>query len=355
MIEKSKVKFLGGKTEFIAIDFFKIICILLVVTIHIPMFIDINSELSFWTNQVLARIAVPFFFIASGYFIGDKICNSYKLISYCKRILIMYIIYTIIYLPVIMKYWITNDRSNIKDIIVFIRDFFLVGSYMQLWYLLGLVVAALILYVSVVKLKLSDKKLIIISSILYCIGVLGDAYKNLFLNIPIIKSLLAIYYKVFGTTRNGLFFGFFFLTLGYLLNKYRYSIKNKINLYIIITLLSFLLMNIEEYFARYITNHTEQNMLFSTPIVVIFLYLSLCFIDVSKKYLQFGIWFRHTAALIFGFHMILSFYISKLIYNIFELNSLEYYLLIIIANIILSIIILLFQKKYNSKLLGYLY
>lgn len=345
MFKVEKTNCLSDKKELICIDLFKLICALLVVTIHIPMFNDINSELSFWTNQILARIAVPFFFISSGYFVANKITDFSKILTYCKRILILYIIYTALYLPQIIYGWIKSDRNIIINIVAFIRNAFLIGSYTQLWFFVGILVATIILYLSIGKFKFSDKKLILVSSTLYAIGVLGDAYKNLLLDIPILGNIMTWYYRVFETTRNGLFFGFLFLSIGYLIHKHQKQIKNKSNIYIALTLLSFFIMNIEEYFARYITNHSGQNMIFSTPIVTTFLFLSISFVNVPIKYKHLGLTIRKLSVLIFGFHLLLAFYVRFLLSICdINLNSLEFYATIISLNILLGLTLIRLQK-----------
>lgn len=70
--------YLKMKEEFIAIDILKFFAALLVVSIHVPPFYDYNFEVSFWMKNVLSAIAVPFFFMASGYFCAEKMENEKK-------------------------------------------------------------------------------------------------------------------------------------------------------------------------------------------------------------------------------------------------------------------------------------
>ena len=62
-----------------AVDIFRVICAFLVIIGHTRPFMNINSNLDFFLTNVLLRIAVPFFFIVSGYFFYSnmKINNNY--------------------------------------------------------------------------------------------------------------------------------------------------------------------------------------------------------------------------------------------------------------------------------------
>lgn len=62
-----RINSLADKTEYYAVDVFRIIAALAVMTIHIPLFADMSSELSYWQENVLARLAVPFFLMTTGY------------------------------------------------------------------------------------------------------------------------------------------------------------------------------------------------------------------------------------------------------------------------------------------------
>jgi surface polysaccharide O-acyltransferase-like enzyme len=50
------------------IDLIKFICALFVVSIHVSPFASYNSFINYGLKNYIARIAVPFFFVASGYF-----------------------------------------------------------------------------------------------------------------------------------------------------------------------------------------------------------------------------------------------------------------------------------------------
>lgn len=92
------------------IDVFKMLCAILIVSIHIRPFLSFSKTLDFFEGDIVARIAVPFFYATSSFFFFGKILfseqrkiikckeNSLRLIKYLKRILLLYIIWSGIYL-----------------------------------------------------------------------------------------------------------------------------------------------------------------------------------------------------------------------------------------------------------------
>ena len=135
-----------------AIDLFKFICSLLVVSIHIPMFgnnTDFLQMASLGMNRWVARIAVPFFFVSSGFFLYRKTYAegfSWKPCkSFSRKILRLYILWTILYLPLIPDYLAGHENNLQPMILEFLRRFLLAGSFRHLWYLPTLFFSVIIL------------------------------------------------------------------------------------------------------------------------------------------------------------------------------------------------------------------
>ena len=55
----------------INIDVARFVVSFLVIAIHISPFININQEFNFFFTRILGRIAVPLFFMITGYFVID--------------------------------------------------------------------------------------------------------------------------------------------------------------------------------------------------------------------------------------------------------------------------------------------
>lgn len=73
------------------IDIFKLIFALCVVAIHTNLFGGVKYGYILKCN--IYRLAVPFFFICSGYFLADKVIKSnYNVGKFIKKNLVVYLI-----------------------------------------------------------------------------------------------------------------------------------------------------------------------------------------------------------------------------------------------------------------------
>lgn len=207
--------------NYYGLDIVKFISAFLVIAIHTAPLLEISERANFIFVQVIARIAVPFFFITSGFLFFRKVdmsreWNDYENIRYLKhylfRIFRIYALWTIVYLP--CNYLILQGDGGITfaSILRYLRDVCFNGSYYHLWFLPALMFAVFAVYMLHSRFRL--KTIMIISLILYLIGMLGNVYGNFLYDIPLISSVFHIYTKVFVTTRNGLFFGMIYIAMG---------------------------------------------------------------------------------------------------------------------------------------------
>ena len=173
------------------IDLTKFLCTFLVIAIHFPPFSQVHFQsadtMNFVLSMVLARIAVPFFFMATGYFLlGSD--NPDRVMGYCTKILRLCGIWSMI---------------------------LLLGSHGHLWYLKATVAAVIAVSVCLRWLKLP--LVCVLGFGLYVIGLLGDSYYG-FLEplrrFGLVDTVIRIYDLRFGTTRNGFFMGFPFVLMG---------------------------------------------------------------------------------------------------------------------------------------------
>lgn len=145
---------------------------------------------------------------------------------YLFNIFRIYLIWSLIYLPLSLKLLMKTNTNFFKIAINYLRDFLLTGSYTQLWYLNGLMVAVGIISFLLYR-KWKPEKILIISFVFYIIGMLGNAHFGVvrpLLRVPFVGRLIRAYFKIFITTRNGLFFAFFFVSLGMILSNREISI-----------------------------------------------------------------------------------------------------------------------------------
>lgn len=282
----------NNKVNYQNLDILKYICSILIIILHLKPFLNYSSELHFAFNNVISRTCVPIFFICTGYFVSKKERDNPDYIrNYLKRILHTYLIWNIIYIPIIFLQYpnleiINKYISNIKIPIYFLIPIMLIviifysGTYYHLWYFPALILSLLVL--SKWKKKFNIKYLLILSFFLLLFGS-TETYNGVLL--PIIKQFVSYYYSIFFTTRNFLFFGLFYVTLGYFIGQKKeiYSKHCFWKLLVSIFLLVF------ETFLLHNTKRLNSNILLSCIPLTYYLFICSIYISNNLKYkFQFG-------------------------------------------------------------------
>lgn len=198
------------------LDILKIVLAFLVVALHIFPVSKLKGFEGFISYEIasgITRIAVPTFFLISGYFLRNKLEDKSYLWKYAKRILLLYVVWQLIYLPDLIRFY------NLKRFSSFDAFLKLVYGYWHLWYLLASVFAVGLLYLSR-NLSLKIKGFVIASLLLlgYCYQI---AYQSSFLH----NLNGQFVYQIIGTTRNFLFFAFPMMLLGTLYENWKDSLS----------------------------------------------------------------------------------------------------------------------------------
>ena len=212
------------------LNILKYILSILVIILHLRPFIHYSNELDLAFNNIVSRICVPLFFIITGYFVAKKEKDKSNYIdTYIKRTIPLYLMWSLIYIPIILitmiqylhqinEYIIKMNISMpliILLIIVLLPIVLIVmlcysGVYYHLWYFPALMLSLFVLKKWKEKYKLNY--LFIISFFLLLFGATETYYGLLPLSI---KELVTYYFNIFFTTRNFLFFGLFYVVSGY--------------------------------------------------------------------------------------------------------------------------------------------
>lgn len=329
--------------NFNALDLMKFILSLFIIAIHFPPLDSYSSLGSFLFTEGLSRIAVPLFFITSGFFFAYKNINNRKSIYiYIRNLIKLYLFWSIIYLPYTIYDWVMNDTNLLLDILIYIKNFLFVGSFIQLWFFIALAFGILLLIILLKKISIN--KTLFISFILYIIGVFGDSYYGFLNHIPSIKNIYDTYLFIFETTKNGLFFGFFFVTLGYYINIKNIKFTKSIG--ITGSLLSLLFILAEVLFIKNLDYALDFNMYFSLIPASFFIFILIKEIKLPNNPLYSTL--RKSSVLIFEIHLLISaliFVIAHILKTEMILNnSLLHYLSITILSIISSFTYLYLKK-----------
>jgi serine/alanine racemase len=184
-----------------SIDIMKLVMSFIVVGIHTEPF-----GFSLWLDRgfgIISRLCVPFFFIASSYYFYS---SGKSVIKYVNRIIQLYFIWSVIYIPFDIEYLKNNHLTYV------LRRFLWDGNEHALWYLWGTVIATLI--VSLLKKVINIKGTLVVTILLFIIGCIGSTWSPLTQRIfgkvgeYLISSIGFIGY------RNGLIYGAVYVAFG---------------------------------------------------------------------------------------------------------------------------------------------
>lgn len=334
------------RKNYYAIDIAKFISALLVICIHTGPLLDINSEANFVLVQIISRIAVPLFFIISGFLFFQKIDlrrewnddeNIQILKHYLGRLFKIYLLWTILYLP--FTWWMmhSGDGVSVEAILRYVRDFFFTGSFYHLWFLPALMLSVFIVYFMVSTLKI--RKTIVISLLLYLIGMMGNVYPALLKEVPIINMIWKGYSEIFVTTRNGLFFGMIFISLGAYFAKQHMYLKQPV--IIIGFLVSLAALFVECYAIRSAGFMSDlASMYLSLLPCVCFLFLFLVHVQLEDRKIYKTL--RSMSLLIYVSHIM---FVSVMLWTMPQLHSLIVYGVAVGASILFSYVLLWLSRR----------
>ena len=193
-----------------------------VVAIHTGPLFNCKDVVLLSIYDSIVRCAVPFFFIASGFLLGKKYDDSKDLNVFDKqirKILKMYLIWTLIYAPLELIHAFLSGTSLIREILVYIKQLIFVGDHYNswpLWYLLSTIYGlALIYYLK--KKNLSNAGLFGISVVFMLVSFGIDS----FVSIGHLSGVLFNVQKLIKITIcNGrILQGLFFIPFGMLLSE----------------------------------------------------------------------------------------------------------------------------------------
>lgn len=194
------------------LDRFRFAAALLVVAIHTSPFSSLSPAVDRWFTHVLCRVAVPFFFMVTGYFLlsppGSSPAGRRPLSHFYKKNLAIYGLATLLYLPI---QWYAG-RQLPHSLLAWVRVLFFDGTYYHLWYFPAVFLGAWIAWQ--LQQRLPFSRALLAASLLYLAGLLGDSYSALLPRLPLLDTLYQAGFQLFSYTRNGLFFAPLFLLLG---------------------------------------------------------------------------------------------------------------------------------------------
>lgn len=327
------------KKYYHAIDIARVVAAFVVVAVHTNPLQDYTEVGDYFINTVIGRLVVPFFFIVSGYFFGRKLVfdkpvssDISHLFAFLKKIFMIYVVWTLIYLPFQFIEWLHSDDSW-EYWFTYAHEVIMKGSYYPLWYLTGLLVATAVSYMLFKMMK--PALVLVITGGLFLIGTAMNSYYDILQ----LDGLFQTYYELFLTTRNGLFFGSFYVSLGILLSKRSRTLPFRLNL--LFFFISLTLMTIEVFSLRQFEFSRGIDMWFMAVPTTYFLFAFLKQMDIKDR--AFFAYFRPLSLLMYVSHGLFMIRFKDLL----EVNSILYFAVVLVGTVLLSVLIIFMSKRWK--------
>ena len=251
------------------LDIFKMIAAFLVVAIHTSPLTSFNETADFFLTRELARLAVPFFFMVTGHFVlSDRLWDQERdygpIWRYLGKTGILYGIAILLYLPIGIYAGHYKGLTPFRAIQMLVFD----GTFYHLWYFPALILGILVVCLLGRFCKLGVS--LAVTAVLYLIGLFGDSYFGLIVDVPGISQAYELGFRLFTYTRNGLFLAPVFLVMGAWLKQSGEKVKPVPNA--VGFGLSFCCMTAEGLVLRYFDLQRHDSMYLLLPVCVFFLY-----------------------------------------------------------------------------------
>lgn len=331
------------KKNYAGIDYFRLIAAMLIVAIHTSPLASFSDIGDFMFTRIIARVAVPFFFMASGFFLISRYTyNAERLCAFIKKTAVIYGVAILIYIPINIY----NDYFKTDNLLPnIIKDIVFDGTLYHLWYLSASIMGAVIAWYLVKK--AGCRIAFLITFALYIIGLFGDSYYGISESVSCINGFYNLIFQVSDYTRNGIFFApIFFVFGGYISdNQNRPALKKSVTGFI----LCFALMFGEALVLHHLNLQRHDSMyVFLLPSVYFLFNILLHIKGKSHKEL------RRVSLIVYIIHpfMIVAVRLfAKLLHleNLFIENSLIHYISVCFTSVVFGIIITVLRRRLKPE------
>jgi len=208
------------------IDVLKLFMAVCVIAIHTHPFANIPlSRPAQAVYDTVVSLAVPFFFLTSGYFLGKKLQypvpgeDDFSIVfASLKKTFRLYLLWTIVYFPLALGHAVISKTHPLKFVVMYIRGVLIIGQNYNswiLWYLLSMIYA-LVLILILIKLKLSWKQLVCIGCLFIPVNIVFDLLHNYSGELPAALNIFKKFLR-YSVEDGRILRGLFFIPLGILL------------------------------------------------------------------------------------------------------------------------------------------
>lgn len=201
---------MSEREYYTGIDQMRFAAALLVIAIHTSPLSSISAVGDLILTRSIARIAVPFFLMTTGFFTLSRYHRDNSgLRHFLKKTGMIYAAAMLLYLPLNIYNGYFEKPCLLPNIL---KDLVFDGTMYHLWYLPASMLGMVIAWRLVEKLDFS--KGLAVAALLYLIGLFGDSYYGIAAGVPVIKDFYGLLFQLLDYTRNGVFFAPVFLMFG---------------------------------------------------------------------------------------------------------------------------------------------
>ena len=329
--------------NYTGIDYFRFIAALLIVAIHTSPLASFSETGDFILTRIIARVAVPFFLMTSGFFLISRYTyNTEKLGAFVKKTALIYGAAILIYIPINIYNGYFKMDNLLPNII---KDIVFDGTLYHLWYLPASIIGAVIAWYLVKK--LNYPKALIVASVLYLIGLFGDSYYGITEKISCLNSLYDYIFQVTDHTRNGIFFAPIFFIIGGLIADNRPQITFGKSIWGFAV--SFALMFGEAFSLHHFDLQRHDSM---------YVFLLPCMYFLFNVILHFKgkrlVTLRTTSLIIYIIHPMMI-VVIRLFSKLFHLqsmlveNSIVHYFMVCLTSVVFGAVLTAIWNKYKPK------
>ena len=296
---------LMSRAEHCSIDLAKFIFAFCVVAIHTEPLIHMNTSIMTSLYDIFVGLAVPFFFIASGYLVTQNLnsLNQDVLVRRVKKHLTklvqFYLIWSIIYVPLAVYGYYLEGDGILKAAVLYIRNLIFQGEHYYswpLWYLLSSIYAFVVLY-TLLKKKAGT---VIIGTTIVVFVVMAWGTNVLVYDIDYASGAISMIGKLLQKTvgKGRMFSGTYYVLFGVLVAKYKEWI-NKISAAGWIVVFGIL------FFITFFTNVPFINILMNAALFIV--------VEEISWDCTYGAYLRRSSTVIYYVHMLIFFVYTILV------------------------------------------
>lgn len=311
----------------------------------------VATHTSFFEGYItpLVRLAVPAFFMISGYFFFGRInaCESKEQqTAYLKKSirhnLKLYFFWFVVLLPLTLYVRGYHTMGTVGGVVHLIRDFLFGSTFQSSWYITALIIGfTLVLFLSR---KLPQSALVIIGVICYIPSLLSSNYEFLLTSSPVLQNVSDSLSKVFLLPCRNFSVSVLYIVLGKYLAEKNYEGKTK--QYTITFLLSFAALVAEFLMLKASGVAIEDTDCYiALPFAAYYLCKVFLTLDVTCKG---SVVMRKISTVSYCAHMAVFMVVGK-VFKIFELpdwqNILHFAVTLILTQVFALVLIKLSENK----------